>query len=62
MAKAKISILVEVEYEFQAEHYPEGSSEAEMLAIDLDGANADPYLTMDVQNAKWTISGELLKA
>lgn len=62
MTKAKISILVEVEYELEAENYPAGSSPSDMLAIDLIGANDDPYLTMDSQNAKWTISGELLKA
>ena len=62
MAKVKITILVEVEYDLKPEHYPPGSSPAEMLEIDLAGANDDPHLTMDSGNAKWTISGALVDA
>lgn len=61
MAKIKISILVEVEYEPNAEHYAAGSTLEEMLALDLAGAEADPYMTLDSAHAKWTISGEVVQ-
>jgi hypothetical protein len=59
MTKAKITFLVEVEYEMSAENYPDGCTPEQMLAIDLAGANEDPYLTID-DNATWTITGMLL--
>lgn len=62
MQKAKIKIVVEVEFEQDPKYYPEGSTPEQMLAIDLQGVNDDPYLTMDLEGAKWTITGEIVEA
>lgn len=53
--------MVEVEYEPKPVYYPKGSTLEQMLAIDVEGANADPYLTMEDPNAKWTITGEVVE-
>lgn len=60
MAKIKLKIVCEVEYELQPSYYPDGSTLEQMLKIDLEGAIDDPFLTMDNENANWTITGELL--
>ena len=60
MQKVKLTFLIEVEYEQDPEYYPEGSSAEEMLAIDLMAVNDDPYLTMNLENAKWDITGKIL--
>lgn len=58
--KAKVSFLVEVEYEINPDHYEEGMSYEEMLAVDLEGANNDPFILIDSSSAKWTITGKLV--
>ncbi len=61
MPKLKISILVEIEYDADPKHYPAGFTPEQMLATDIVGAEEDPYLFIDMDNAKMTISGEILK-
>ena len=58
--KIKISILVEVEYEPNADHYPPNSTILDMMALDLESATEDLYLTMDIEYAKWTITGDVI--
>ena len=60
MPKIKISVLCEVEYEPRPEHYPEGSTIEQMLAIDLKGVEDDVFLFLDTPNAKWTQKGEII--
>lgn len=60
MAKIKISILVEVEYEPNPKYYPAGSTIDEMLAIDLGGVNEDPYPYFEMDGANMTITGEIV--
>jgi hypothetical protein len=56
-----MTILVEIEYEINPENYPEGKSFKEMLALDVEHAIDDPFLTMESgDKQKWTITGELL--
>ena len=63
VSKAKITITIEVEFEQNPEFYPEDERTPEkMLAIDLAAARDDPFLTMDCEEAKWTIIGEIVKA
>lgn len=57
--KIKLSILVEVEYEPQPEHYDPGATLSDMLAVDLEGAKEDPFLQIGSIHAKWTITGSL---
>lgn len=57
--KIKIAILIEVEYEPNPEYYAPGATLQEMLAVDLAGAEEDPFAKMDSTNAKWTITGSL---
>ncbi len=60
--RAKMTILVEIEYEINPENYPEGKSFKEMLALDVEHAIDDPFLTMESgDKQKWTITGELLE-
>lgn len=61
MPKAKIKIVVEVEYDQDPQYYPQGSTPEQMLELDLRGANEDPYITIDNNNAKWTITGETIE-
>lgn len=57
--KIKISILIEVEYEPNPEHYEPNATLQQMLDVDLAGAKEDPYLQMDSSRAKWSITGSL---
>jgi len=61
MQKAKITFVVTIEYEMNPGHYPEGATPQDMLDIDLAGADDDPMVWMDNEDAKWAISGELIK-
>lgn len=61
MPRAKIKIVVEVEYDQDPQYYPQGSTPEQMLEIDLQGANDDPYLTMELDSAKWTITGKTIE-
>jgi hypothetical protein len=56
MPKLKMSILVEIEYEPVMAAYPEGSTLEDVIAIDLAGANDDPFISIDDDKAKWTIT------
>ena len=62
MTRSRIKILVEVEYEQQPRHYPEDSRTPEkMLAIDLANADDDPFLFINMDAARMTITGELIE-
>lgn len=58
--KAKITIIVEVEYELVPQDYPAGLTPEQMLAIDVASAESDAYMTLASDSAKWTVKGELL--
>lgn len=60
--KLKFQFLIEVEYEADPANYPEDKRTPEgMLEVDLENANEDPYVMMEFDNAKWTITGEIVK-
>ncbi len=62
MSKSKIIIVVEIEIEQNQQFYPETELTPEkMLAFDLEAAKDDPYLMMEMENAKWTITGEIIE-
>lgn len=61
MPKARIIIVVEVEYDQNPQYYPAGSTPEQMLELDLQNVNEDPYITMDNNSAKWTITGETVE-
>lgn len=59
--RLKIKFVVEMEYDANPEHYPEGKRTPEgMLEVDLANANDDPFLIIS-DNAEWEITGEVLK-
>lgn len=60
MRKAKMTITVEVEYDIDPEHYPGVTDPMQMLKVDINGAEEDPYMWLDRTNATWTIKGELI--
>ena len=60
MDKAKIKFVIEVEYEQNPEHYPEGLSREDKLKLDLEEAKSDPLLLIESLDAEWEITGELL--
>ena len=62
MSKAKLVFLVEIEYEQSPDNYEKKDRTPEaMLAVDLVGANDDPFLFLDSPNAVWKITGEILR-
>lgn len=58
MAKIKIKMLVEVEYDVVPTHYPVGSTIDDMIAIDVENANFDPDIFICREDAVFTITGE----
>jgi hypothetical protein len=61
MPRFRITFQAAVEYEADPENYP-SNVPTEMLALDLQGAHNDPYLTMDGDNTIWDIKGEIVKS
>ena len=59
MAKARITFTVVTEYEFIPKHYEGCKTPEQMLAVDLECANKDPYLSIGY-DADWKITGELI--
>jgi len=47
-----------MEYEANAEHYPEGATPEEMLEVDLANAQEDPFLFLEGDSV-WRITGEV---
>lgn len=62
MQKVKITIVAEIEYTPNAEHYEPGATIEQMLACDLANAKDDPFMTMDGDNTKWTFTGSVIDA
>lgn len=60
MSKIKITIMVEVEYEPDPKNYPVGSTLDEMIAIDVGGAEDDPYCFFEMECANMTVTGEIV--
>ena len=60
MKKIKITILAEIEYEPNPKHYQPSHTLNEMLDCDLRNAEDDPFLMLDGEDVKWTITGELI--
>lgn len=59
--KAKLTFLVEMEYEIDPQNYPKGSTPEQILAIDLEAASDDPFLSLGISGEpKWTITGEIV--
>lgn len=57
--KAKMTIIVEVEYDLEPDNYPGVSDPMDMLKVDVGGAEADPYMWFDRDNAKWTFQARI---
>lgn len=60
MQKAVLKFEIEVPYEIDPRNYPEGSSTSEMLSMDIEAANEDPFLFLESPNTVWKIGGHLL--
>ena len=56
----KITFIATVEYDVNDQFYPGCSSVEEMLKIDLENANADPFFMLDYDDVEWNITGEIL--
>jgi hypothetical protein len=59
MAKARFTFTVIKEYEMKPDYYPDCSTPSEMLKVDIDNANEDPYLFIG-DNCEWEIKAELI--
>ena len=59
--KAKLIITAEIEYEINPSAYPSGMSLADMLAMDVKAAEADPYFMLEGQDVKWDVKGGFVK-
>ena len=59
MAKARITFTVVKEYEFVPKYYEGCETAEQMLAVDMQNANDDPYLTIG-DDPEWTITGEVV--
>lgn len=65
--KAKITFLIEVEIELNASLYEESEVDLStltpetMLAMEIEIAENDPELYLELDTAMWTITGELIE-
>jgi hypothetical protein len=57
MDTVRVSITVKVEYDLHPENYPVGSTIDEMIAIDVEAAEQDPYLFMDLEGSTFVVTG-----
>jgi hypothetical protein len=61
MAKAKITMVVEVEYEIQPENYDEhDDTDEKRVAFDVNASKLDIGLILGDDSAKYTFKGELI--
>lgn len=62
MTKIRIKFEIVVEYDADPEYYPDDKRTPNgMLEVDLKNANEDPFAMMGLDEAKWTITGEVVK-
>jgi hypothetical protein len=61
--KFKITITTTVEYEVNPKNYPHGNNLEEMLQCDIKNAEDDPYLMMEMGEAKTNtvVKGEIVE-
>lgn len=55
----RAQITFTVEYDINPDHYPEGATPEEMLAVDLENAEEMPYAFIDMEGMR--IMGRLLE-
>ena len=60
LQKAKLTIMVEVEFDLDPQNYPGLTDPLQMLKVDINGAEEDPYMWLGGDHAQWTIKGELI--
>lgn len=58
--KIRITVEVTVEYTPTKEFYPGCETTEDMLAVDLENANSDPFAFIDTENATWKVTGEVV--
>jgi hypothetical protein len=58
--KLKLTVKVTCEYTPNPKHYPEGSTPQDMLEIDIEGADEDPFMFLGGDGLVWEVSGEVL--
>ena len=61
--KFRITMTIVREYEPNSEYYDDigpDLNDAQMLAVDVQGAEEDPYLFMDNTHATMTVTGEIV--
>lgn len=58
--KAKLKIVIEVEYPLIPSSYPEGSTPEQMVEMDVQQTDEDPFIIITGENATWTITGEVI--
>lgn len=61
MARAKITVTFELEYELNPELYPKGATLEEMIAIDKESYETVPYFLMENEDAIMTVKGEVIE-
>jgi hypothetical protein len=59
--KLRVTVTAVVEYEANPEHYPGATTPQEMLAIDMEGADNDPYSFISTDSAEWKVTGEVVE-
>ncbi|MNC30078.1 hypothetical protein D3C75_783520 [compost metagenome] len=60
MAKAKIVMTIELEYEVNPREYKGATTPEECLLIDVQGLKYDPSNIFDDSRAKVTVKGEII--
>jgi len=56
-----VTVTAVVEYEADPQHYPGATTPQEMLAIDMEGADNDPYSFISSDSTEWTVTGEVVE-
>lgn len=61
MIKLRITITAVFEYEADPKNYPNCTTPAEMLAVDLDNAEEDPFSFLATDSVEWKTTGEVIE-
>lgn len=59
--KAKITLTIELEYDLDPSIYPEGMTPEEMVAMDVENYETEPYWLMENDKSVMTVKGEIIK-
>jgi hypothetical protein len=57
--RAKIVVSVEINYEIDLKNYPEDTSYQEALDLDIDSANRDPWMFLELEGVNISVKGGL---